>query len=157
VHPAPLWFSTRSSRTRKWASHRAGDRYFAKTFRLAVIRPIFGLAPRRKLFRILLELMGIDERIVLIAFVPAIQPSQDHADFIPAAFDELLATPCRQVDDFGARWRGRNGEHRNSSDQRSNTPDFHRSPQSAAQCDSGPAHVCRFLAPATRPERITTA
>ena len=59
-----------------------------------------------ELLGVLDEHVGVDDRLVGIALVPAVHPGQHHLDGVVATLDELLAGHGREIENDGMRRRG---------------------------------------------------
>ena len=59
-----------------------------------------------ELLGVLDEHVGVDDRLVGIALVPAVHPGQHHLDRVVAAIDELLAGHGREIENDGMRRHG---------------------------------------------------
>ena len=65
------------------------------------------------------EHVGVDDRLVLVALVPAVHPGQHHLDLVVAALDELLAGQGREIEHDGTRRHRRQHQSCGKQDRKS--------------------------------------
>jgi hypothetical protein len=99
--------------------------------------------------------VGIDDRLVGIALVPAVHPGQHHHDGVLVAFDELFAVHGREIEHGGIRRRGR--EHERCCEQDRNGrlhDDLHWRVTLKSRHTRKKGTACRKPAPASSPSIV---